>query len=183
MNIKNIINSIGDWAKHFIEKILPSSKEFLKLASGIVNFIKTTDANHPELLNAIVKLIPGTFDDYLVEKLRAHLPVIMVKLNYATDLSNKTADELFAQGVKVIQSMEPKYRALALGAVWAALSDILTDSGVSLKDLQKLQQTWYETIGKDEVVTNGGGDGGVYPNCKSGWTADPVLQKCVKDPL
>lgn len=152
MNISNIFETIANWAKNFISKVLPSSKEFLKLASGIVNFIKTVDTSHPEILNALVAVIPGTFDNYLLDKLRVYLPEIMVNLNLATDESNKTPDQIFADGVKVVQCMLPEYRAVALGSIWAILSNKLTDAGVSLTDLQKLQQAWFDEVGKVLVL-------------------------------
>lgn len=155
MNIKNIIESIGNWAKNFIGKILPSSKKFLALASGIVNFIKTTDANHPEVLNTITAIIPGDFDNFIVQKIRAALPNIVIKMKLATDFVNKNEDEIFGQAVKVIQSMEKEYAATTLGALWIHLSNVLTDNGVSLKDLQKLQQGWYDEIGKGQVIERG----------------------------
>lgn len=170
MNISNIIDSVGTWVKNFINKILPSSKKFLELASTIVNFIKTTDANNPELLDALVAIIPGTWDDYLLQKLRAHLPTIVTKMKLVTDEADKTPDAIFADAVKLIQSMEKEYAATTLGALWIHISNVLTDNGVSLKDLQKIQQAWYDEIGKDSI-----------PTCPSGYTWDGT--KCVKDPL
>jgi hypothetical protein len=180
MNISNIFESIAGWAKNFISKILPSSQKFLKLASGIVNFIKTADTSHPEILNALVAVIPGSFDNYLLDKLRAALPSIVVKMKLVSDEAGKTPDEIFADAVKLIQSMDSEYRATALGSIWIHLANILTDSGVSQSDLQKIQQAWYDEIGKVELL---GPDGGIYPNCYSGYDADPVLKRCVKNPL
>lgn len=181
MNLKELFETFSAWAKNFINKILPSSRDFLKLASGIVNFIKNVDADHPEILNALVAVIPGNFDNYLLDKLRASLPSIVVKMKLVLDEAGKTPDEIFAASVKLIQSMEKEYMATTLGALWIHISNVLTDNGVSLKDLQKLQQVWYDEIGKNEVAL--GPAGGIYPNCDSGYTADPVNKRCVKDPL
>jgi len=35
----------------------------------------------------------------------------------------------------------------------------------------------------DEKQANRGPEGGTYPNCDPGYTGDPVLKRCVKDPL
>src|SRR6185312_15439637 len=118
MNIKNIIESIGTWASNFIGKILPSSKDFLKLASTIVNFIKTADTDRPELLNAVVDIIPGNWDNYLLDKLRAQLPSIVVKMKLVQDEANKSPEEIFADAIRLIQSMEKEYAATTLGALW-----------------------------------------------------------------
>jgi len=148
MNLKNIISDISNWASNFIGKILPSSRDFLNLASTIVNFVKNFDGEHPKILDTLVSIIPGKLDDHLLEKLRNALPNIVVKMKLAQDEANKTPDEIFTDAVKLIQSMEPEYRAVALGGLWVHISNVLTDNGVSLKDLQKLQQVWYDQVGK-----------------------------------
>lgn len=146
MSLKTIVASITSWAENFISKILPDSKKLIDIASYIVNGFKTIDAEHPEILNTLVALIPGTVDDLILADVRAALPKVLIDLKIVQDEVNKTPDQIVSDAVAIVNSSPVK--AVLLGSIWTALSNELTKDGVSIADLQKLQQTFYEEIGK-----------------------------------
>ncbi|MDB5032246.1 hypothetical protein [Mucilaginibacter sp.] len=150
MSLKTVVQSISSWATNFISKILPDSKKLIDIASYIVNGFKTIDAAHPEILNTLVALIPGTVDDLILADVRAALPKVLVDLKIVQDEVNKTPDQIVADGVAIVNSSPVK--SVLLGSIWTALSNELTKDGVSITDLQKLQQTFYEEIGKNLIV-------------------------------
>lgn len=172
MNIKELLNGITNWATNFIKGLLKSSKDYLVAASAIVNAIKEADAKNPQILDFIVSVIPSNVDDYLLAKLREKLPLIIVGMGYAEKV--ETALE---EGIAKIQSLEPEYKATAFAALWIHIANILTDNGVSLKDLQKLQQTFYEIVGSKVVVTTQGD-----PVCIAPKVWNPIAKQC-QDPI
>lgn len=145
MSLKSIVQSITSWAENFISKILPDSKKLIDITSYIVNGFKTIDAAHPEILNALVALIPGTLDDSILADIRAALPKVLVDLKIVQDEVGKTPDQIVADAVAIVNSSPVK--AVLLGSIWTALANELTKNGVSVSDLQKLQQTFYEEVG------------------------------------
>lgn len=146
MSLKSIEQSLATWASNFISKILPDSKKLIDIASYVVNAFKTIDSAHPEILNTIVALIPGTVDDVILADIRAAVPKVLVDLKIVQDEENKTPDQIVADGVAIVNASPLK--PILLGSIWTALSNELTKNGVSIPDLQKLQQTFYEEVGK-----------------------------------
>lgn len=144
MSLQSIIHAALDAVKNFISHILPSSRKVLDAVTTIVNNVKTFDDAHPEVANTITAFIPGTIDDAIVAKAREYLPQVLVNLFLASAEIGKTPDEIVADGIKALNSLAPEYKATFLGSIWIHLSNLLTDDGVALSDLQKIQQTYYE---------------------------------------
>lgn len=151
MSLKTIADSITAWAVNFISKILPDSRKAIDIASYIVNGFKSIDSAHPEILNTLVALIPGTVDDAILAQVRMVLPKVLVDLKIVQDEESKTLDQIVSDAVVIVNSSPVK--SILLGSVWTALSNELTKDGVSIADLQKLQQTFYEEIGSNLTVT------------------------------
>lgn len=173
MSLKSIFQSIASWAENFISHILPSSKKLTDIASAVVNAFKNFDNKNPEVLNTIVALIPGTVDDAILAEVRKALPKVVADLKIVQDIESKTPDQIVAEAISIVNASP--YKALLLGSIWSALSNELTKNGISIADLQKLQQTYYEEVGSKITPLD------INP-CPQGQKWSDALQKCVDDP-
>jgi hypothetical protein len=145
MNIDQLISDGLDAAKRFIKWLLPSSKHILDIALSIVNGMKSFDDSHPEVVNFVTSLIPGNTDDAIVAKIREYLPAVLVRLRWADTEAAKDDDELVADASKFINSLPVGERSVALQVIWQLISNRLTDDGVSISDLQKIGQVYYQS--------------------------------------
>lgn len=144
MKIEKLISDAFDAAKRFINWILPSSKNLLDVALIVVNAMKEFDDNMPAIMDTVVALIPGTVDDVILAKTRQYLPELLVRLKWATNEANKTADEIVADAARYIKTLPKSEQAMAWQAIWQLLSNHLTDDAVVMPDLQKISQVYYE---------------------------------------
>lgn len=145
MSLKSILEDALDAAKKFIAWILPSSKKILDIALAVVNGIKQFDDAHPDVVNFITSIIPGTADDAIVAKIRQYLPDVLVRLKWADFEAGKTPDEIVADGAKFIQSLPKPEQAGAYQLLWQLLSNATTDDGVAMNQLQKIGQIYFES--------------------------------------
>lgn len=136
--LQNAIKSITD----FISKILPTSKHLLDIALVVVNGIKLfTDSGVADIA---AQLVGGNAGEAILTKVRQVLPTIFTDLKLADAEAGKTGDEVLKDGITAIQSMPTKAQSTTLQSVWQLLSDALTEDGVTLSDLQKIGQSFYE---------------------------------------
>ena len=145
MSLKSILKSVTTWAENIIANILPTTKHLTDAASYVVNAFKTIDTAHPEFLNALVALIPSSVPATILAEIRQYLPEVVIELNLAKAEEAKTPSQIVADAAAVINASPQK--ALLLGTVWNALAGKLTKGGLSVSDLQKLQQVYYEEVG------------------------------------
>ena len=146
MNIEQLISDGLDAAKRFIKWLLPSSKHLLDIALSVVNGIKLFDDKNPEIANFLTSIIPGNTDDVIVAKIRSYLPGLLIRLKWADNEAGKTPDQIVADGAAFINSLPESERSVQLQAIWQLISNVLTDDGVSISDLQRIGQTYYDAV-------------------------------------
>ncbi len=145
----NIFKQIASWVDNFLTHILPSSKKLIDVATHAINAFKSFDAGHPEVLNMIVAAIPGIFDDAILAAVRRCVPEVLTDLKIVQDVVGKTDEQITAEGVDIVN--DSPLKSVLLGSMWTALSNKLTQNGVSISDLQKVQQFNYEATA-DKIV-------------------------------
>jgi len=145
MNLISIIEDGLDAAKRFIKWLLPSSKHLLDVSLAIVNGIKNYDDKNPEVADFITKIIPGNIDDLIVAKARQYLPAVIIRWRWADNEAGKTPDQIVADGAAYIKTLPVAEQAIQLQGLWQGLSNELTQDGVSITDLQRIGQVYYDS--------------------------------------
>ena len=119
----------------------------------ITNKIKDFDTAHPEAADLITAIIPGTWDDKLVARLRAALPKIMIDLKLAENVLGKDDVTILLEGIKALQSIAGPSRTVFLNSLSVLIADVAADGEIDLDDLIYLQQWFYKNQHVEEIDT------------------------------
>ena len=142
MNIKALEKAAMADIESFIQKILPDTKQILDVALEVVGGIKTITAL-PEA-DIIAALVPANIGTQVLAKVRQYLPAVLTDLQLADNEAGKSEDQIVKDGIAKVQSLVPKAKSVTLQGIWQLLTAYLTNDAISLSDLQKIGQTWYE---------------------------------------
>jgi len=142
MSIKTFFEEAAAKIASFIAHILPSSKHLLDIALVVVNNLK--DFVDSPAADVVTAIIPGTLDDQIKDFLRAKLPVVLTDLKLVDAAAGLSEADILKTGAAVIQSMPDKAKSVTLQGIWQLLSDEITQEAITLPDLQKIGQTYYE---------------------------------------
>ena len=142
MNIKALEKAALADAESFIHSILPDTKQVLNIALEVVGGIKTiTSLPGADIVAA---LVPDNIGTQVLDKVRQYLPIVFSDLQIADGEAGKTADQVLTDGITKVQSLVPKAKSVTLQSIWQLLTGYLTHDAISLADLQKIGQAWYE---------------------------------------
>lgn len=108
--MKKLLNAI----KNFIAKIFNGLAAKAKFAVGIgyniTNAIKNFDTKNPQVADIITALIPGDLDDKLKNKLREHLPKIVIQLKLVDNTLGLTdPNEIMMEAIRTLQQINSDY--------------------------------------------------------------------------
>lgn len=93
----------------------------------------------------ITAIIPGTWDDMLVQKLRLHLPRILKILKISEEcIKLEAADEIILCAIKKLKEYEPEARAANYHNIAAMLSVALADRKISWREAVHLSEEIYQ---------------------------------------
>ena len=142
MNIKASEKAALADVESFIHTIFPDTKQVLDVALKVVGGIKTITAL-PEA-DIVAALVPDNIGTQVLDKVRQYLPIVFADLQIADGEAGKTADQILTDGITKVQSLVPKAKSVTLQSIWQLLTNYLTNDAISLADLQKIGQAWYE---------------------------------------
>ncbi len=142
MNIKSLEKAAMADVESFIHTILPDTKQILDVALEVVGAIKTITAL-PEA-DIAAALVPENIGTQILAKIRQYLPAVLTDLKLADTEAGKSEDEVLKDGITKVQSLVPKAKSVTLQSIWQLVTDYLTNDAISLTDLQKIGQAYYE---------------------------------------
>lgn len=154
MSLKSFLHKIGQFFSNLFKSLTGIAKKAVAIGVEVTNAIKEFDALHPEAANLLTALIPGHVDDDIKNKIRAELPLIMVKLKLVDSALDKTDVEILLAGIQAIQDLTGSQRSVFLNSLSVLIAEVAADGEVDLDDLLYLQKWYYENAPKEDIDTN-----------------------------
>lgn len=133
--------------KNLFHKLSDIEKQAVEVGVNIVNAFKNIDTAHPEILDIITALIPGTFDDMIKEKLRAELPKILEGLQLAKSCEGLTDPTAIVQcALKSLQTISPEFQKDFWDALAVHISIVVADGKLDWSDGKYIIKYYYDHL-------------------------------------
>lgn len=153
--MKKFFKMIGHFFANLWNSLQPTLKQAVDIAVNVTNSIKEFDTAHPDAVNIIANIIPGTYDDAIVARVRAALPDIMLKLRLIKETEGLTdPNEIILAGVKVLQSFEGMVKNTAYNSLVQFITDAAADGKIDWNDLAYLPKWKYDHNPDPEINTD-----------------------------
>lgn len=153
MSLKSFLKSIGNFFAGLFKGLKAKAKLAVAIGVELTNAIKKFDVDHPEAADLVTAIIPGTWDDALVAKLRAALPKIMIDLKLAEEVLGKDDVTVLLEGIKAVQSIAGPARTTFLNSLSILIANVTADGEIDLDDLIYLQQWFYKNQHENDIDT------------------------------
>lgn len=139
------MRKIFSFLKNLFRNLKALAEKFVKPSVVIVENIKT--AVESPVAPIITAIIPGTWDDRIVAKLRQHLPRILQILKISDECLKLTkAEDIILCAVNKLREYEPEARAANYHTIAALLSVSLSDKKITWREAVHLSEEIYQQL-------------------------------------
>lgn len=138
------------WLDSLFSKVKTLAKRFIVPSVAIVEGIDR--AVNSNLAPVITALIPGTWDDQIVQKAKKHLPTVLQVLRISENCLQKTdPDEILKCAIEALKTYTKEGRGAAYHNIAALLSVYLSDGKLTWRESLHLAEEIYQIrkSGKD----------------------------------
>jgi len=133
-------------------KLSDAAKQAIETGTKIVDAVKTIDTSHPEILDVLTGIVPGTFDDNIKTKLRTELPKILQGLQLANACENETDPTAIVQcALKALQEVSPEFKKDFWDSLAVHISVVVADGQLDWHDAKYVLKYYYDHIQHHDV--------------------------------
>jgi hypothetical protein len=146
MRILNFFKRLWSVANQFLQEAFEKGKVFAPLAISFTDQIKFY-VEHP-IMDVVVDLIPGEWDNKALDKLRKVNKEVAEKLLTIAGVvvESENVNQLYAELVKCIQDLKPELRANFYILLSAELNKALSDGKLTIAEsIIATQAAFYES--------------------------------------
>lgn len=136
------MKKIFTWIKSLFKNIRVTAELYVKPSIQIVDALKNA-VNSP-VIPIVTALIPGTLDDYIINKLSKVLPKVIKALHIAECSSNQDPHQLMLCIIENVKKYEPIERAVTYHSFAALLSVYLSDGKITWSEAVHLTEYLYK---------------------------------------
>jgi hypothetical protein len=141
-----LLQKIGHFISNIFHKVHDIAEDILPKAIEVVNNFKTFDTNHPEVIDVLTAIIPGTWDDAIKAKLRSSLPQILAQMQIIKDDINLPLDEFVQACLDKIKALDKTGQGYKYFELAGRLALDLADGKLTDEEIKSLLQAFYDQL-------------------------------------
>lgn len=141
------MKKIFAFLKNLFRNLKALAEKFVKPSVIVVENLKK--AVESPLAPVITAIIPGTWDDKIVEKLKQHLPRILQILKISEECLKLTkAEDIILCAINKLKEYSPEARSANYHSIAALLSVALSDKKITWREAIHLSEEIYHSLGE-----------------------------------